>query len=125
MREIAGEDDEVGLVGERVHVSDRLVERPLGIRIHRRTREAPVQIGHLEEHEVLPPALPGGEAHATQPRAEDDARNPRRGQASELDEFAPVQVSRHVQCTSDSEYTGPPALDWVAPDIRVAPARVR
>jgi hypothetical protein len=30
-----------------------------------------------------------------------------------------------VQCTSDSEYTGPPALDWVAPDIRFAPARIR
>jgi len=29
-----------------------------------------------------------------------------------------------VQCTSDSEYTGPPALDSVAPEIRFAPARV-
>src|SRR5207249_10665080 len=84
----------------------------------------PVEIGHLEEHEVLRPALAGGEAHAAQPRAEDDDRDPGRGQAGELDEFAPVQVSRDVQCTSDSEYTGPPALDSVAPAIRFAPARV-
>src|SRR5438094_508482 len=117
VREIAREDDEVGLVGERVHVSDRLVERPLGIRVHRRTREAPVEVGHLEEHEVLRPALAGGEAHAAEPRAEDDARNPGRSQARELDEFASIQVSRHLQCTSDSGYTGTPASDWAAANI--------
>ena len=121
VREVAGEDDEIGLVRESVHVSDRLVERPVGVRVHRRTREAPVEIGHLEEHEVLRPALAGGEAHAAEPRAEDDARNPGRSQARELDEFASIQVSRHVQSTSDSGYTGTPASDWAAANICFRP----
>src|SRR5262249_9211038 len=55
------------------------------------------------------------EAHAAQPRAEDDARDPGRRQARELDEFAPVQVSRHVPCTSDSQYTGTSASDCSRP----------
>jgi hypothetical protein len=110
----------VGIVGRvrevaGVHVRDRLVERHLGLGVDRRPREAPVQVGHLEEHEVLRPALLGGEAHAPQTRAEDDARDPSRGQARELDEFASVQRSRNVQCTSDSQYTGTCALDWSRP----------
>src|SRR4029453_5747922 len=112
VREIAGEDDEDGLVGKRVDVGDRLVERPRGIWVHRRARKAPVQIGHLEEHEVLPAALlPGGEAHAPQPRAEDDARDSCRGQACGLDEFGPVTGFRHVLCTSDTPYTARYASD--------------
>src|SRR5262249_44785920 len=73
--------------------------------------EAPVQIGHLEEHEVLRFAPGRSVAHAPQPRAEDDARDPRGGQACELDELAPVQVFRHVSCTSDSPYTARHASD--------------
>src|SRR5262249_44295159 len=115
VREISREGDEVRRARKRVHVGDRLVERHLGIRIHRRAREAPVQIGHLEEHEVLRVALGRSVAHAPQPRAEDDAGDSRGGQARELDELAPVQVFRHAPCPSDSRYTGPRAPDWLRP----------
>jgi hypothetical protein len=50
-------------------------------------------------------------AHTPQPRAEDDAGDACRGEPSELDEFTPVEMSRHVQCTSGTEYTAPRASD--------------
>ncbi len=81
MGQIAGEDDEVGLVGERIDLGHRLAQGALRIGIHRRPLEAPVRIGQLHEVEVLAdaagvsilvaglglgePGQAGGEYHAS------------------------------------------------------------
>ena len=79
MGQVAGEDDEVGLLGQAVDGSHGLFERPLGVGIGW-ALEAPMGVGQLDEVEVIVSsalgrghgaggardAKAGGEHHAAQ-----------------------------------------------------------
>ena len=83
VRQIAGEDDEVGLVGEAVHRGHSLLERVLGVGIGG-ALEAPMGVGKLHEMEVAG-GLRGGLASGEQPGGKGDA-----GDAGQLEEVATV-----------------------------------
>ena len=80
--EVAGEDDEVGLLGEAVHGRHGLLQRVLGVGVCR-ALVAPVGVGELHEVEVggLRRGLPARE----EPGGEGDA-----GQAGKLQEIAAI-----------------------------------
>ena len=90
--QIAGEDDEVGLLRERVHRPHRLTERVGRLRVGR-TLESPVGVGELDEEEIVLPSSRLAEdlrACSRQPRGEDHA-----SESEKLDELATSFGSVH------------------------------
>ena len=92
VRQVTGEDDEVRLMGKRVHGGDRLRQRAGRVRIDVLANEAPVGVGQLDEVEVLRRRAcrhclaPRG----AQPTGIDDSRHP--GDTQKL-----ASVDRHLQ----------------------------
>ncbi len=80
--QVAGEDDEIGLLAERVDPRDRLLERVRGVRVGLRAGEAPMGVGQLDEVEILLRARSGGARAIAEAGGEHDA-----SEAGELQEF--------------------------------------
>jgi hypothetical protein len=103
VREIAGEHDEIGLLGKRVHRGHRLAQRPLRVRV-RRPLEAPVGVGHLHEVEVVHVVGPRGrhgpvrriaECHAATSRGREPRREHHAAEARQFQEFPSIHRTTH------------------------------